>query len=72
MNKELKQCSFCNSVARPSYYNLFSQEDTTGCSNAKCILFRQTFSVYEWQTRPIEDALQARISELEVVIESRR
>jgi hypothetical protein len=61
---ELKKCPFCGSEAtNPMTKNSSKYAD---CSNQDCITNKIVYvTVDEWNTRPIEDALQARIDELE-------
>jgi hypothetical protein len=53
---ELKRCPFCG--AEPQLL-----EDTVFCANPLCGM--STMEVFLWNTRPIEDELNARIKELE-------
>ncbi len=55
---ELKPCPFCGAMP---------EKLRTGymCSTLGCALQENTVSEKEWNTRPIEDALTARIAELE-------
>ena len=65
MNEQLKRCSICGSPAE-KMWDL--QEKLVRCTNRTC--HNSLYSVYlnEWQKRPIEDELQARIAELEAEI----
>ena len=65
MNEQLKRCSICGSSAE-KMWDL--QEKLVRCTNRTC--HNSLYSVYlnEWQKRPIEDELQARIAELEAEI----
>ena len=58
MNEELRPCPFCGAMP---------EKLRTGymCSTLGCALQENTVSEKEWNTRPIEDALNARIAELE-------
>lgn len=58
---ELKKCPFCGQKARERY----TQVDLFSCSNINCELCHVVFSADEWNTRPLEDLLTARIAELE-------
>ena len=53
---ELKKCPFCGSEAE---YHNGSVKDACLCSNEMCLLFARLLDVKLWNTRPIEDALQA-------------
>ena len=58
MSEELRPCPFCGAMPdklRTGYM----------CSTLGCALQENTVSEKEWNTRPIEDALNARIAELE-------
>ena len=65
---ELKPCPFCgNEPHIDANYHLFS------CQNKDCIAdatnYEATMGFFEqWNTRPIEDALTARIAELEAEV----
>ena len=66
MNDKLKPCPFCGSPAE-LIYNL-DGEDIATCSNKGGDCHNvSAYGVYlnEWQRRPLEDALNARIAELE-------
>lgn len=58
MSEELRPCPFCGAMP---------EKLRTGymCSTLGCALQENTVSEKEWNTRPIEDALRARIAELE-------
>ena len=60
---ELKKCPFCGSEAM----NLYDDDvEMVGCPNTDCVEFDAPMvNVASWQTRPLEDALKARIAELE-------
>lgn len=59
---ELKRCPFCGSKA---VYVHSMAYDWVKCGNMNCHN-RATISIrFHWNTRPIEDELQARITELE-------
>lgn len=65
----LKPCPFCGRSAM--YCNkrgVFTGKSTgkyVTCSNDRCIPFPQFFTVANWNARPIEDTLRARVAELE-------
>ena len=65
MSEELRPCPFCGKEPHiDANYHLFS------CQNKDCIAdatnYEATMGFFEqWNTRPIEDALNARIAELE-------
>jgi len=65
MSEELRPCPFCGKEPHiDANYFLY------GCRNKDCIAdstnYEPTIGFFEdWNTRPIEDALQARIAELE-------
>ena len=59
---ELKPCPLCGAMP---------EKLRTGymCSTLGCALQENTVSEKEWNTRPIEDALNKRIAELKVFID---
>ena len=65
---ELKPCPFCGEPADDRYNRLAK------CSNKSCLMNHWVddedfFIDDDWNTRPIEDALRARIAELEEEID---
>ena len=64
---ELKACAHCGHEAQPIRYEYKNGEiqDLAYCPNDDCPMHHRTLSIEAWQTRPIEDALTARIAELE-------
>ena len=59
MTEELKPCPFCGSLA-------VGTEQEVCCSDTQCpTSYHEVLTLAEWNHRPIEDALQARIDELE-------
>ena len=65
---ELKPCPFCGEPADDRYNRLAK------CSNKSCLMNHWVddedfFIDDDWNTRPIEDALRARIAELEAEID---
>ena len=66
---ELKACPFCGSEAiiptnldgTPTDY----EATYCTCSNDDCLIACEWVPIESWNTRPIEDALKARIAELE-------
>ena len=63
MSDKLKPCPFCGSEAEP----LYDEQIEITCSNIRCRMYPVSFAVHvsQWNARPIEDSLQARITELE-------
>ena len=59
---ELKPCPFCGEMP-------IGQDDRYMCSTLGCVMQENTISAKDWNTRPIEDALTARIAELEGFID---
>ena len=55
---ELKPCPFCGAMP-------MGEDDRYMCSTLGCVMQEDTISAKDWNTRPIEDALRARIAELE-------
>ena len=67
---ELKPCPFCGN--EPTVTNEFDDEVLFyGCTkDIDCPLYDAPFvNLENWNTRPIEDALNARIAELESLVE---
>jgi len=62
---ELSRCPFCEVVAAKS--TLIARPYWHKKNG--CLLSGQHFTEEEWQTRPLEDALQKRIDELEAEID---
>ena len=63
---ELKLCSYCKSVPQANTWTLHGISETRYfCPNPECPHSVRTVTLEEWQTRPIEDELNARIAELE-------
>jgi hypothetical protein len=65
MSDELKACPFCGKKPNPNW----TDESYIECTNRKCSVYGYGMSTGGWNTRPIEDALQARIAELENQLE---
>lgn len=63
---ELKNCPFCGS--EPEYFDNSGEGRTNmcWCTNRMCSA-RDPMTVVEWNTRPLEDALQ---SKLEIAVEA--
>ena len=63
MNDELKACPFCGAKLTKSVVDreTFYQHPMVNGCHLRAMLFTK----YKWNTRPIEDALRARIAELE-------
>ena len=58
MSEELRPCPFCGAMP-------MGEDDRYMCSTLGCVMQEDTISAKDWNTRPIEDALRARIAELE-------
>ena len=66
MSDELKPCSFCKSIPQAYTWILYGITETRYfCPNPDCPHSVRTVTLEQWNTRPIEDALNARIAELE-------
>jgi len=58
MSEELKACPLCASKAEP-FYDEYKKKTHTVCSNIDCPLYVDAgITPDEWNTRPLEDALQ--------------
>ena len=62
-----KNCPLCN--FEPRVYDNGVAEWAV-CTNSDCPLSKEPMLFYLWQSRPLEDALQARITELEKQLQS--
>ena len=62
MPNELKPCPFCGNQAERTLLGKYT------CSVKKCPGYFVECSLKDWNTRPIEDALNARIAELEAEV----
>ena len=70
---ELKLCSYCKSVPQANTWTLHGITETRYfCPNPDCPHSVRTVTLEQWNTRPIEDELQARIAELEKEIQEYR
>lgn len=68
---ELKACPFCGSKAEKHKYTMLGEDFKVAyCPNEDCYFHHRTASIADWNTRPIEDALDKRIAELEGVIKA--
>lgn len=63
MSDELKACPVCG--GKPGVSHELSVDDHVSCANPDCWLYGLGFHIDDWQNRPLEDALQARVEELE-------
>ena len=61
MSEGLRPCPFCGAMP-------MGEDDRYMCSTLGCVMQEDTISAKDWNTRPIEDALRARIAELEAEI----
>jgi hypothetical protein len=63
---ELKKCPFCGGEAQVNTWTMHGiTESRCFCSNSDCPNSVRTVALEQWNSRPIEDALNARIAELE-------
>jgi len=66
---ELKVCAHCGHEAARKELRYYGETETWAyCPNPDCPMHDRTMTIKAWQTRPIEDALNARIAELRDVI----
>ena len=67
---ELKLCSYCKSVPQANTWTLHGISETRYfCPNPECPHSVRTVTLEDWQTSPIEVALNKRIAELEATID---
>jgi len=68
---ELKPCPFCGEMPKVNTWTMHGiTESRCFCDNEKCpVYLSKTIAIDDWNTRPIEDALNARIAELEAEID---
>ena len=65
MSEELRPCPFCGTLPQANTWTLHGISETRYfCPNPECPHSVRTVTLEQWNTRPIEDALQARIVEL--------
>lgn len=64
---KLKPCPFCGEMPKVNNWTLKGITDKRCfCDNEKCpVYLSKTIAIDDWNTRPIEDALNACIAELE-------
>ena len=62
MTDELKPCPFCGH--EPKYIGANAQF-AVACVNDACLCLANSDYVGAWNTRPVEDALRARVTDLE-------
>ena len=66
MSEELRPCPFCGGEAQVNTWTMHGiTESRCFCPNSDCPNSVRTVALEQWNTRPIEDALTARIAELE-------
>jgi hypothetical protein len=64
---ELKPCPFCGTLPQANAWIFRGISETRYfCPNQECPLSVRTVTLEQWNRRPIEDALRARIAELEL------
>ena len=62
----MKACPFCGSKAKKHKYTILGEDFKVAyCPNENCHFHHRTASVADWNTRPIEDALNKRIEQLQ-------
>jgi len=64
MSEKLKPCPFCGRTPNPDW----TDESYIECTNRKCSLYGYGMSTGDWNIRPIEDALNTRIAELDAEV----
>ena len=64
---ELRPCPFCGTLPQANAWIFRGISETRYfCPNQECPLSVRTVTLEQWNRRPIEDALNARIAELEL------
>ena len=70
MSHKLRPCPFCGSNAQVNTWTTHGiTESRCFCSNSDCPNSVRTVALEQWNTRPIEDALNKRIAEMEEFID---
>ncbi len=65
----MKACPFCGHKAETTELRFYEQiKSCLFCPNPNCIMYNRAMTFEEWQSRPIEDALNKRIAELELMV----
>ena len=74
MSDELKLCPFCGCAAAPSWYgnkvNIHCDNESCPAMNVDVGYLPYNDAVKAWNTRPIEDALQAGVDRLRKQVET--
>lgn len=67
MSEELKPCPFCGSHAtiRQNFHGFYVECDNIDCRAVGSWDLGASGAIEKWNTRPLEDALRARVAELE-------
>jgi len=60
---ELKRCLLCGKP--PSKHENYDENKKVACINPSCEMWCEWIPEYKWQHRPIEDALSAKVAQLE-------
>ena len=68
MNEELRPCPFCGAMP-DNERGVVRYDPGVICHTKGCLLECRWFPIDDWNTRPIEDALRARIAELEALVD---
>ena len=68
---ELKPCPFCGEMPKVNTWTMLGiTESRCFCDNEKCpVYLSKTIAIDDWNTRPIEDALQKRAERAEATVE---
>jgi len=70
----LKPCPFCGEMPKVNNWEWMGITDKRCfCDNENCpVYLSKTIAIDDWNTRPLEDALRARIAELEADLKNAR
>jgi hypothetical protein len=74
MSEELKLCPYCGGLVKvaPHQGKAETEKLLMCCTNKRCPNEGNLFYFDEWQSRPLEDALQTKLDECELALDDNR